>query len=304
MRQQIETRELIALDVLDFSLQGTYHRPRDPRGPGPRVEEQDRLGVLFLFSIPRSAPGDSAVYWAESFAESGYPSFRFDMPGLGDSPGDVPGGLLDFINAGGYTALAAATVRELVQRFSLSGMVIVGHCSGAVSAIYTAAACGDCKGLVLMDPYFHLMQQGGASKLKRMLGRWASKNRLGGLLSDIHDRLKDARRLLRRNMPPENANRPLIRAWREVSSAGLPILLLKAPARKAPGTKARTGEFDYLAHVIDLAGDKGRVEVKLIEGGDHSFASRVGRTAVRSHAQDWLDTYFPQEIYQEAAVSA
>ena len=114
--------------------------------------QPNRIGVVFLNHgfLPRTAPGDSAVYWADSFASCGYPSFRFDLPGLGDSDGDVPAQMLDFINAGGYAPVLSATVKELVERFNLSGIVIMGHCAGAVTALYTAAAATkECKGLVL-----------------------------------------------------------------------------------------------------------------------------------------------------------
>jgi hypothetical protein len=77
-----------------------------------------------------------------------------------------------------------------------------------------------------------------------------------------------------------------------VASSGTPILILKAPARKAFGTKPRTGEFDYLDYVLKAAGKRGRVSVTLIEGTDHSFANRAGRQAVAAQLEVWLRTYF------------
>src|SRR6202034_2178754 len=58
------------------------------------------IGVLFLnpLSTPRALIGDTAVYWASSFAAQGYPSLRIDLPGLGDSYGELPKDLLTFIN--------------------------------------------------------------------------------------------------------------------------------------------------------------------------------------------------------------
>jgi len=111
MLQATETRELIGV-----RLRGTFHRPAesaaDPRTVG---SGQARTAVLFLNSLalPRAASGDSAVYWAESFAKRGYPAFRFDLPGLGDSDGETSTDLLDFINAGGYAAAAAHLAKGL-----------------------------------------------------------------------------------------------------------------------------------------------------------------------------------------------
>jgi hypothetical protein len=73
----------------------------------------------------------------------------------------------------------------------------------------------------------------------------------------------------------------------------LPILILKAPARKAIGAKPRAGDFDYLAHVLRIAGSRSRVTVELTEGTDHSFANRLGRKAVRQLVENWLRSNFP-----------
>jgi pimeloyl-ACP methyl ester carboxylesterase len=302
--QAIERRELITLDGRGVLLRGTFHRPR---GSGSDVEPgagiRKRTGVVFLnsLSLPRASTGDSAVYWAESFAECGYPSFRFDLPGLGDTAGDIPLELLNFINAGGYASIAAAKMDELVERFDLSGVVLVGHCAGALSAIYASAAgTGKCKGLVLLDPYFHVTQA-VRSKVRQGLSDWALGSRIGRAVSNIYDRVRDILLLLRRNALPGNANFGLLSAWKAVASTGLPILFLKAPARKAAGTKPRVGEFDYLKYVLGLAGRNSKVVVELIEGTDHSFANRQGRAGVRQHTERWLASQFP--LQEEVAVT-
>jgi alpha-beta hydrolase superfamily lysophospholipase len=307
MDRAIEGRELITLDGFGVLLRGTFHRSRDGSAESnPNANTRNRIGIVFLnsLSLPRAAGGDSAVYWAESFAKAGYPSFRFDLPGLGDTAGDIPTELLNFINAGGYASIASTKVEELVERFGLSGVVLVGHCAGTVSAIYTAAACtAECKGLVLLDPYFHL-PRAVRPMVRRGLSDWALRSHLGGILSNVYDRLRDFRLLLRGNAPPQNANFSLISRWREVASAGLPILLLKAPGRKAAGTKPRVGEFDYLKYVLELAGRKSRVGVELIEGTDHSFANSLGRAEVQERIGRWLNAHLPLIDREAVAVNA
>jgi len=295
MNVAIETRELITLDGLGVLLRGTYHKTHNERSsPLATVNEQRRMGVLFLNSLtlPRAATGDSAVYWADSFAEFGYPSFRVDLPGLGDTDGDLPVEVLGFINTGGYASIASSKVKELVERFNLSGVVIVGHCAGATSALYTAAVCKECRGVILMDAYFHL-PQAIRPKMRRGLSDWALRSSLGGRLSNIYDLLRSVRLFFRGNAPPRNANFRLLGIWKQLASAGMPILIFKAPGRKAPGTKPRAGEFDYLKYVLKLAGRKSQVVVKLIEGTDHSFANRIGRLAVRRDTERWLNFCFP-----------
>jgi pimeloyl-ACP methyl ester carboxylesterase len=295
VQKAIETRELITLDGLGVRLRGTYHCPVD-HFSGSRAAGSKRVcpGVLFLnsLSLPRTATGDSALHLATSFAAQGYPSFRFDLPGLGDSDGDAPADLLEFINAGGYGSVAAAMATELVERMELTGVVIVGHCAGAVSALYAAAASKECRGLVLMDPYFHL-PHARRPKLQQELSDWARRNSIGGNISNIYDSMRNILLILRGNAPPSNANFSLLDRWKEVATTGLPILIFKAPGLKSPGTKARVGVFDYLKYVIDLAGRKGKVKIELIEDTDHSFANFTGREAVRQHIENWLATYFP-----------
>jgi pimeloyl-ACP methyl ester carboxylesterase len=298
MKLVTERRELVTLDGLGVLLRGTFHKPRaGDSACQPGGKPVKPIGVVFLnsLSLPRAASGDSAVYWADSFADSGYPSFRFDLPGLGDTAGEIPVELLNFINAGKYGSITAAKMKELVTRFQLSGVVLVGHCAGAVSAIFAAAECtAECKGLVLLDPYFHL-PQAVRPRLRRGLSDWALKSRFGGILSNVFDRLRDIRLYLRRNSPPQNANSPLLHCWKQLASTGLPVLLIKAPARKSQGTKPRVGEFDYLKYILELAGSRGQVAVELIEGTDHSFANRAGRVAIRQRTEVWLRSHLPLE---------
>jgi pimeloyl-ACP methyl ester carboxylesterase len=295
----IDTHELFTLEGHGVLVRGTYHKPLDMRsGSQSPLNQPSRIGLVFLnsLSIPRTATGDSSVYWADSFAECGYPSFRLDLPGLGDSDGELPVELLDFINAGGYATVTSSKIKELVARFGLRAVVLVGHCAGAVSALFTAAECREsCQGIVMMDSYFHLPQAKRA-KVRVGLTNWALQSRVGGALSDVFDVLKRIRLLLRRNAPPGNANLSLLRRWKELATTGLPILLIKAPGRKAPGAQARVGEFDYLKYILELAGRESQVEVKVVEGTDHSFATRLGRAAVRQYTESWLKTHFPLPI--------
>jgi pimeloyl-ACP methyl ester carboxylesterase len=301
MKQSIEGRELITLDRVGPAVRGTYHRSRDTNTD---ANEQKRVGILYLnsLSLPRASTGDSAVYWAESIAESGYPSFRIDLPGLGDSDGSLPVGLLDFINSGGFAGATSDKVKELVERFNLSGVIIVGHCAGIVSALFAVEKCTECRGLVLMDPYFHL-PQAVRPKLRQTLSSWALRSKMGRIASNVYDQLRKFYRSLRGSRPPSNANFELLRCWKVVASTGLPILLLKAPARKAFGAKPRAGEFDYLQYVLKLAGRRSQVTVKFVEGTDHSFANKVGRSAIRKYTENWIKVHFPMEERIDPLVS-
>ena len=253
-----------------------------------------RVGVLFVnsLSLPRAASGDSAVHWANGVAALGYPAFRIDLPGIGDSAGHASTDLLDRINAGELAPVTDAAIKELVSRFGLSGIVVFGHCAGSVSAVYAGAAARDCKGLILLDPYFHL-PQAKRPKLREELSGWARRSKVGGSLSNLYDRAKNLAMKTRGGGPPGNANKQLLGCWKHVASAGMPVLLLKAPGIKAQGTKPRVGEFDYIEYVLKLAGRRNCVSAAFVEGADHSFANRAGRVAVQSHIAEWLAMHFP-----------
>ena len=301
MNAAIETREVISVTVGGNRLWGTYHRSQHARRSSSAGSgEANRVGVLFLNPgfLPRASP--SAVYWANSFAKCGYPAFRFDLPGLGDSEGDLPEKMLDFVSSGGYAPSLSAIVKELVERFSLSGVVIMGLCAGAVTALFTAAVTKECSGVVLMDPYFNVPQD--RLKIQNELSQWATWTRLGSLASEIYHRFRHVRLLLSRNRLPRNANLPLLHCWKQLTSAGTPILVLKAPAVKSQGIKPRTGVFDYLSYLQASSGRRSRVEVHLLEGTNHSFADHEGCRAVRQHTVRWLKDCFRPVASKKAAV--
>jgi pimeloyl-ACP methyl ester carboxylesterase len=296
MIKTIGTRELFVLDRPEGLIQGTYHRAQcDVIEDLPQFARRQRLGLMFLNGLPaaRAAHGNAVVYWADSLAERGYPCFRVDLPGFGDSAGDPPADWLSFINLGGYAPIVDHAIGELTKRFDLSEVVIVGHCSGAVSAIYTAVMNKTCKGLVLIDPYFYAAQT-ERKKSRQRLTLWADRSRTGVLLGQVFGYLKKTWLSLCENAYPENANVPLLRSWKEVTAAGLPVLILKVPEQKPSGIRAEAGGFDYFRYVIGLAGRRGQVSAESIVGANHTFSNRVGREAVRQHTEDWLATYFPR----------
>jgi pimeloyl-ACP methyl ester carboxylesterase len=300
----LETRQLVTLGADGTLVRGTYHDATRKTTGSTRPDK--RIGVLFLnpLSTPRALIGDSAVYWASSFAAQGYPSLRIDLPGLGDSYGEVPNDLLTFINNAGFAAITAAKVKEFSERFGLEGVVIYGHCAGGTTAIYAASACKECKGLIITDPYFNAANM-LTPKLSPGMVDWARRTKAGGVLRAAYARLREARKNQGNGPLPGNANVSLVTHWKQLVSSGLPILVLKSGEPAALGSsKLRAGAFDYLEHITSFAGQKSRLSLHTIEGTNHSFADRLGRAAIQEHAEAWLHKHFPSEEAETAVLNS
>jgi pimeloyl-ACP methyl ester carboxylesterase len=295
-----DTRQLITLGSDGLLVRGTYHDV--PRNTTGSTSADKKIGVLFLnpLSTPRTLIGDSAVYWASSFAAQGYPSLRIDMPGLGDSYGEVAKDLVTFINNGGFAAVAASKVKEFKERFGLAGVVIYGHCAGATTAIYAASACKECKGLIITNPYFNAANM-LTPKLSPGMVDWARRTTVGEVLRAAYARVREARKKRGYGKLPGNANIDLIMHWKRLVSSGLPILVFKSGEPAALGSsKLRAGAFDYLEHITSYAGHRSQLSLQTIEGTNHSFADRLGRSAIREHAEAWLHKHF---LGQQAALA-
>jgi pimeloyl-ACP methyl ester carboxylesterase len=290
---QVGMRQLTTLDGGGVLLHGTYHKPTSLAGTEAAVSSTT-LGIMFTnaLSSPRSLVGDSGVYWATAFASRGYPSFRFDFPGLGDSYGEIPNDLLRFTNEGGYAAVASSKARELVQKYQLSGVVMFGHCAGATTAIYGASTCADCKGLILLDPYLTLSRALTVT-LRPGLVLWIRRSRTGAILRATYDRVRALKTIFGKGDLPENTNFDVINRFKEIVSRGTPILILKAPETAISCGAGKANSFDYFEYIRSFAVQSGQVSIHTIEDTDHSFSNHAGQLAVRQHTEMWLGEHFP-----------
>ena len=286
MKKAITTRALVTLNLSGTLFRGTYHKPAGLASQSDmHASASGRTGVLIVNSLtaPRAGSGDSAVYWAEVLAQDGYPCFRFDLPGLGDSEPEIQSNtdLLTFITNGGYSSMIGHLLEELVARFDLDGVVVMGHCAGAISALYAGSKQKLCRGLILMDPYFNNPRI--INRVMPAISGWSRHNRLARLLRQSYDFARDLRRTLLRDGLPASANRALLQQWRHVASRGMPILIVQSP-----GLKPGPGQFDYIRFAIESSGRKGQITVQLIPDTDHSFSNYGGRHGVHKHARIWL----------------
>jgi alpha-beta hydrolase superfamily lysophospholipase len=313
VKEAIPTRELISVVSGGISLRGTYHKPL--AGVDGR-----RVGILIPNGgvAPRAGMADASVYWADWLSQRGYPAFRFDLPGLGDSDRDPAAAGIDFqahADSGGYGPWLCDIMSRLVTRFELAGVVLLAHCSGGVTSIFAASASHHTRGLILLDPYFHLQPESDGPSAVTSLNRrvfhslasdWSTHSlvRATGVkviscLRRIYHGLSRTGVLVRRKKLPAGANLPLIRCWNKLASAGVPMLVLRSHSY-AP----RAGGFDYLAYLERHSSGCLRLTLKPVDGASHAFAERVSIETVAKLAEEWLSTCFPPVNHIQGEKSA
>jgi pimeloyl-ACP methyl ester carboxylesterase len=288
-------------------VRGTCHKPQSPPSG-----DKCRIGVLFVsWMWPRAGNGDSVVYWAEALAKCGYFTFRFNFPGMGDADGDfsIPG--LD-ITGGAYRSALSSITDQLVERFRLRALVVVGHCDMAVNAIYAAAAGQNIDGLILLDPYFHLPQpskKGLLLRLNKEIVKALAWDRIAqpklravalallAVTRRMYRRFSPKRLVISRKTLPANANLALLRCWKQLAANRIPMLILRSP-----NSTPKPGEFDYLAFLRRDSTASERVTVIHVERAGavactHAFMERAGKEIVRTNTERWLRTYFASNGY-------
>jgi exosortase A-associated hydrolase 1 len=106
-------------------------------------------GLLFVTGGTQTRIGSHRMYerLAGALAESGWPCFRFDRRGVGDSEGEDP----DFRESGPELAAAAAAFRR--EQPQIKRMLGFGLCDGASTLALHGQVAG-LDGYVLVNPWF------------------------------------------------------------------------------------------------------------------------------------------------------
>ena len=149
-------REVLEIPIMGEVLVGTRHVPLVPAAP---------LGVLFInFGYAtRDGHGGLAVRSCEALASRDLETFRFDLPGIGDSPGPLPAGeqpFTDLVVTGGYATLVQALVNRLCERYRLHQLILGGLCVTAVTAILMAGRERQrIAGLVMLEPQMFFYEE-------------------------------------------------------------------------------------------------------------------------------------------------
>lgn len=304
-------REILRIDLSDGPavLIGTYHPPRH--------DATSKLGVLLVNfgQFDRAGPANLSVELAERLAEHGYPAFRFDLPGLGDSPGDLPADFetyWEFVEQGGQAAWTSKLVAALKQQFTLPGLLLGGLCGGALTAVFAAAHLNSqVQGLLLFDIQPIRSRPPLAKEAATATGphqresqesripSQPARTQLHKMTQWVRDKARHSRghELLRHGRDwvvcigatfaaprfPRNANLPLISALEKLRDARLPMLVLLAP----------NANPQILKRDLFPLNKRRQVTIIDIAKTNHLFTSGGGKKAAVDQVQRWVTTQFP-----------
>ena len=245
---------------------------------------------------------------ARTLSATGFRCFRFDLPGLGDSPPDEPGQENNVYPAGA-SAEIALVLEMLTRRFDAGSFVLTGLCSGAHASFHAGldvAVAGIVECLLVnpltfyykpgmslsQQPARHFAQWQSYVVASRSLDRWQKLfrgdvnmmalsrtfSRQAGLKTRSF--LQRCFRAVRR--PPESATGELNGDLARLAASGIQLTFLFA--RDDPGYSLL---LTHAASTVRRLTRRGSAEIRFIENADHTFSSKRPRceaiAAIQSH---------------------
>lgn len=254
------TRHVLNIDVPSARLVGTAHLPQllDEAGQPDANCDRHRVGVLLINPgpAPRAGNSDLSVHICDALAADGFLAFRFDMPGVGDSPGSAPLEVETYwqeVLQGRNDLPLLDLLSELRKQFSLDGLIVGGLCAGAVTAIRCAEIDErDIAGLLLLEPNFRLTvdpsagaseemlkhaRQGRPSKVRHALSlrKWlyflTGDNIASKVCMPIRPLLLKALTKIIGHSLPQETNVQMVMSWSRVIRMEIPTLALTAAGK-------------------------------------------------------------------------
>ena len=171
---------------LSSNLNGILTRP-----PSKTETNQPCLVILNAGILHKAGPNRLHVRLARAAAQRGFPTFRFDFAGVGDSPPRGDGRPL----AEGVLVDIAETLDLLEARLGASRFILAGLCSGADNSLRAARTDSRVVGAALLDPTVHRTPRW---YLNHYLPRLRSRERVSQFFSLENANLKTISKTLNR----------------------------------------------------------------------------------------------------------
>ena len=278
--------------------------------PAPGKQE---LGVLVMVAGgPQYRIGGhrQLVLWARKFASRGFPVFRFDFSGMGDSYGEY----LEFENT--EEDIRAALDRFFAETPSLKQVVLWGECNACSASLFFAHKDPRVKGIVMLNPWVRT-EQGQAKAvvkhyyLNRLTQRsfWA---KVLGLKFDLVGSIRSALQMIAtaRGQTAANPGRAKPDAKVAVDPRPLPDRMFDGLSRfkgrimlVMSGRDMVSKEFDDLLQAVPAWHDQ-LASCALVrhdlEYADHTFSTGEWRNQVAEWGIEWLSGFSPGSSQQDS----
>jgi hypothetical protein len=247
--------------------------------------------------IHRTGPNRLHVRLARTIAAGGIPSFRFDLPGIGDS-GTLgsTGSAFEESMTGIRAALDELSRMGVATRFALFGL-----CSGADLAFMTACVDPRVEGIILIDP-------------NRIFGTWKSRLLRWGrtaarpvvwframtgryrLLRRLRDRMIGERAAAE---PQDGVPVPSEAEARRRAAEALQGLMDRRVQLLYIVTQHYRGAYAYKRQFHDAFPEvemDGKITVEMLFTAHHTFPSEASRALLQRTIGGWLRSAFPRGL--------
>jgi len=255
----------------------------------PDSYDQPVFVLLNAGIIHHVGPNRLHVRLARTLAEAGFPSFRFDLAGIGDS---LPLGTSDSVNEEHLQSVKLA-FDALESKGFPPRFVLFGLCSGATLGFQVTSVDPRVVGLVFVDPpamlrtwRYYVVR--GLDVLKRprvwvrfLLGRYGVLKHLRGGTAAALNRQRDGR---------GQPSRTEAMAWAE---RALKSMLERDVRLFLVVTGSLSDRYNYRHQFSDLFPSLGLDQAMRIEfspGARHTFPREESRQRLMSAVLDWLQT--------------
>ncbi len=270
--------------------------------------EASDLGVVFTNAglIARTGVHGINVTLARALARIGLPSIRFDKSGLGDSGRPsraLPAEQQSILDT--RLAMDEAQARHGVHRFAM-----IGFCSGADDAYWTALQDERLCGLLLWDPYIYPTLKSKVARFRNIVREHGVADAVRGTLRAgacaVRTRLKRGKMLT----PGEETPAPPVRFGRSYIppaaeyAAGLQRLVDRGVAIKIVYSGSFPDSYNYANQYRDSfvgCGIADRISCLYLPQADHTLASRAVQQALLQIAVEWLGSLRARPVLSDAA---
>lgn len=276
------SEEAVAFDCHGETLIGILHTP---------ATESADIGVLIVVGGPQYRAGSHRQFTllARALSSAGYPVFRFDFRGMGDSTGIQR----SFEEVSDDIGAALSAGQERLPR--VRGWVLWGLCDGASAALMFVQATKDKRvaGLCLVNPWVRSQQGLAKARVKYYyLSRFRQRDFWHKLLSgkvslgSVVDLARNVGHAGRRSFQTLEAP-----SFRELMFdgfcrfTGYTLVVLSGNDLTAQEFVQLTRDHSGWARAMDSA----RVQSQSIRDADHTFSTANAHAELVQGTLSWLD---------------